>query len=174
MPTNLRHATPDKGCCVSRPSRTFLLPARISTFPVSAGSPSPAARFATLHFSSSESLRARPEPAQLHSNPGQQCHQRGGGDDVHRSLHRRPPHELDALEQGLHVVDGQHRVLPPSPTSESARRAPSAASSREYRLELGVEHAEADGTSLVTRSLVKVSARLAHFLRPTLPGRVAT
>ena len=57
----------------------------------------------------------RTEPAELHRDPGQQRDQRRGGDDVHRGLHRRPPHELDALEQRLHVVDGQHRVLAAEP-----------------------------------------------------------
>jgi len=43
--------------------------------------------------------RVRPEPPQLHCDPGQQRDQRTGGDDVHRRMNCGAPNERDALQQ---------------------------------------------------------------------------
>ena len=71
--------------------------------------------------------RVRPEPAHLHRDPRQERNQRAGGDDVHRRLHRGAPDELEHSSSERMSWMVSTASLPPSPTSLSARRAPSSA-----------------------------------------------
>ena len=71
--------------------------------------------------------RVRAEPPQLHRDAGEERDQHAGGDDVDGGLHRGAPHELNALEQDRMSWMVSTASLPPSPTSFSARRAPSSA-----------------------------------------------